>query len=584
MVWKCGRGLSVAAVCLVILNGALPLAGLYALKLVIDAISVGPSSADRSAMFGQVAYLVALLGCVYILEDLLRKITTYVNTKQGEIFTDQMHDVLHKKSIQMDLAYYENSSYYDTLFRAQQDAPYRPIRIANNLLQLCQSSVSLIAIIVLLVSIHWSVPALLVCAGLPGVLVSFRFAERYFSWQRQKTSSERQAGYFGWMLSRDAHAKEIRLFDLGSLFAERFRILREEIRRERLQLLAKRSMAELGAELVPLLATFGLYIFLAYKALQGLLTLGDLIMFFQAAQRARSYCGEFLKSLTGLYENSLFLSNVQEFLRLTPKVLDPIRPKRVSGPLKDGIVFKDVSFQYSNSEHMVLNSFNLVIKAGEHIALVGENGAGKTTLIKLLCRFYDPTMGSITLDGIDLREMCIKDIRKEISVVFQDYVRYQQTARDNIWFGNIDLNPDDILIAEAARQSGADEVIRKLGNGGYSTMLGKWFENGAELSAGEWQKIALARAFLRRSQIVVLDEPTSFMDAKSEYEVFERFNRLVSRKTAILVSHRLSTVKMVDRIYVLENGKIAESGTHDELIRLSGRYAYLFDRQAQNYR
>ena len=584
MVWKCGRGLAFAAVCLVILNSVVPLAGLYVLKLVVDAISTGLSSPDRSAVFAEVAFLIAMLGCLYILEELLRKIAAYVNTKQGEIVTNRMHDMLHSKSIELDLEYYEDSNYYDTLYRAQEEAPYRPTRIVYNLLQLCQSGVSLIAIIGLLVSIHWSVPAFLVCAALPGLLVSFRFATKFFSWQRQKTSSERQAGYFNWMLSRDTHAKEIRLFDLGGLFAERFRILREEIRRERLQLMAKRFMAELCAELAPLVATFGLYVFLADRALQGLMTLGDLIMFFQAAQRARSYCSDCFKSLAGLYENNLFLSNVQEFLSLTPKIIDPVRPKPIPNPLKNGIVLENVSFQYPNSEHKVLNNVNLTIKAGEHIALVGENGAGKTTLIKLLCRLYDPTIGSITFDGVDLKDMRLKDLRKQISVVFQDYARYHQTARDNIWFGNIDLPPDDILIAEAARQSGADEVIGKLGNGGYGTMLGKWFENGAELSIGEWQKIALARAFLRRSQIIVLDEPTSFLDPKSEYEVFERFNRLVSQKTAILVSHRLSTVKMVDRIYVLEHGAIAESGTHDELISLSGKYAYLFDRQAQNYR
>jgi len=584
LVWKCGRGLACASICLVIVNGALPLAGLYTLKLVVDVVAKGISSSNGSAVFGEVAFLIALLGGIYILEDMLRKITSYVNTKQAEIVTDRMHDMLHKKSIEIDLAYYEDSNYYDTLYRAQEEAPYRPIRIVNNLLQLCQSGVSLIAIIGLLVSIHWSVPVFLVCAALPGLFVSFCYSAKYFSWQRQKTSSERQAGYFNWMLSRDAHAKEIRLFDLGGIFAERFRILREEIRRERLQLLAKRSMAELSAELAPLVATFGLYIFLAHKALQGFMTLGDLIMFFQAAQRARTFCNDCFRNVAGLYENNLFLSNVQEFLSLTPKISDPVRPIPVPAPLQHGIVFENVSFQYPNSERTVLDRVNLTIKAGEHIALVGENGAGKTTLIKLLCRLYDPTAGSIKFDGVDLKDIGLKDLRKEISVVFQDYARYHQTARDNIWFGNVELPPEESLIVEAARLAGADEVIRKLGNGGYGTMLGKWFENGAELSIGEWQKIALARAFLRRSQIIVLDEPTSFMDPKSEYEVFERFNRLVSHKTAIIVSHRLSTVKMVDRIYVLEHGKIAESGTHDELIRLSGKYAYLFDRQAQNYR
>lgn len=483
----------------------------------------------------------------------------------------------------MDLEYYENSEYYDTLHRAQQQASFRPTQIVNNLLHLVQSAVSLVAISVLLISFHWSVPVGLVGAILPGLLVRFHFAKKVFAWQRGRTATERQASYFNWMLSRDDHAKEIRIFNLGGIFTERYRALRSLILKERLRLTFKRSLAELTTQCGPIVALFGLYALLAHRALHGLMTVGDLVMFFQAAHRGYSYLNQFLASIAGLYENNLFLSNLQDFLRLTPKIIEPAHPLSIPTPIQRGIILNNISFHYPNSDKIILDGINLTIQAGEHIALVGQNGAGKTTLIKLLCRLYDPTAGAITIDDIDLRNTAVADLRKHIGVVFQDYARYHQTARDNIWFGNIELSPDDLRIERAAKLAGADEVIGRLKNG-YDTMLGKWFENGEELSIGEWQKIALARAFLRESQIIVLDEPTSFMDAKAEYEVFERFHRLMKGKTAILISHRLSTVKMVDKIYVLDGGKIVESGTHDELVDHGGKYADLFETQAQYYR
>ena len=583
IVWRSGKWLTVATITLVLANGALPLLGLYLVKLVIDTVTSGLIATDKASAFADVGFLITLLGSVFLLESILAAITALVNTAQAQIVTDKMHDILHAKSVDVDLEYYETSEYYDTLHRAQQQASFRPTQIVSNLLQLVQSAVSLIAITVLLISFHWSVPAVLAGAIIPGLLVRFRFAKKLFAWHRRRTATERQASYFDWILSRDDHAKEIRIFNLGGIFSERYRSLRSLILKERLLLTFKRSLAELVTQCGPIVALFALFALLAHRALDGLLTVGALVMFFQAAHRGYSYLNQFLGSVAGLYENNLFLSNIQEFLRLKPKIIEPARPLPIPTPIREGISLKDVSFHYPTSDKLILDGINLTIQAGEHIALVGHNGAGKTTLIKLLCRLYDPTAGSITIDKIDLRHTAVADLRKQIGVVFQDYSRYHQSARDNIWFGNIELSRDDKLIERAAKLAGADEVIGRLKNG-YDTVLGKWFENGAELSIGEWQKIALARAFLRDSQIIVLDEPTSFMDAKAEFEVFERFHRLMKGKTAILISHRLSTVKMVDKIYVLDGGKIVESGTHDELVDHGGKYADLFETQAQYYR
>ena len=306
-------------------------------------------------------------------------------------------------------------------------------------------------------------------------------------------------------------------------------------------------------------------------------------MYYQALQRGQNNLKNLLTSVSGLYEDNLFLANLDEFLDLKPKLADPGDPVAIPRPMQSGIIFNHVSFQYSTTTRQALKDINLMIRPGEVVALVGENGCGKTTLIKLLCRLYAPTSGSISIDGIELSQFKIAELRQEISVIFQDYAKYNFTAQENIWLGNIDLAPERKSIIAAARLSGADDVIAKLPQG-YDTILGKLFDRGEELSIGQWQKVALARAFLRNSQVIVLDEPTSAMDPKAEYEVFEKFRQLIKNQAAILISHRLSTVKMADRIYVMANGSIVESGTHEELMQLGATYAHLFETQAQQYR
>jgi len=290
-----------------------------------------------------------------------------------------------------------------------------------------------------------------------------------------------------------------------------------------------------------------------------------------------------LSGVAGLYEDHLFLHSVFEFLELDRKVLEPRVPRAIPQPLRTGIAFDHVSFNYPSGDRRVLQDVSLTIRPGETVALVGANGSGKTTLIKLLCRLYDPTQGAITIDGIDIREFATAALRREIGVVFQDYAQYQMAAKENIWLGNVEAPLDQNRIVKAARRSGADKVIEELKHG-YDTVLGKWLDDGDELSIGEWQKVALARAFMRDARIVVLDEPTSALDAKAEWEVFENLRRLAEGRTTILISHRLSTVKMADQIYVLDDGRVVESGTHDQLVREGGHYEHLYETQARQYR
>ena len=583
LVWQSAPGWTVASLALLVVQGALPLVSLYLMKLTVDAVTTALEAPDKGAAFGQVALLIGVTGGVALVSALARSVAGLVSEAQGQVVTDQMSDILHAKSIEVDLEYYESAQYYDKLHRAQREAPFRPIRIVNGLVQVAQNGISLLAMAGLLFSFHWGIAAVLFVAAIPGLFVRLRYAGQKYRWQRQRTPAERQSWYFHWMLTGDRHAKEIRLFDLGSLFRRRFRDLRQQLRRERLEITTRRSIAELVAQTSATLAVFGSYAFIAYRTVQGAITLGDLVMYYQAFQRGQGFLQRVLSGLAGLYEDNLFLSNLYEFLDLKPKVVEPRHPQPVPQPMQTGIAFDHVSFQYPTGTREVLEDISLHIRPGEVVALVGENGSGKTTLIKLLCRLYDPASGTITLDGVDLRQLETTALRRKISVIFQDYAQYHLTARENIWFGNVAMPPDEEQIAEAARHAGADDVITGLPQG-YETILGKWFEDGEELSVGEWQKVALARAFLRDAQIIVLDEPTSSLDAKAEYEVFRKFRQLAACRTAILISHRFSTVRMADRIFVLEGGRIIESGAHDELVRLGGTYARLFETQAQHYR
>jgi len=583
VVWESGPGWTVANVVLVFVQGVLPLLLLYLMKLVVDSVTAGLAAQDKGGVFEHVGRLIVIAGGVTVFNAVCSSVAGLVKEQQTQIVTDHMNDVLHAKSIEVDLEYYESSEYYDKLHRAQHEGPYRPSSIVNGLVQTAQSGISLVAMAALLFSFHWGVTAILFAAVIPGVVVQLKYAGAMYRWQRGQTPTERQADYFNWMLTGDACAKEVRLFGLGPFLIERYRQLRKQLRRERLQIATRRSVADMVAQAWAAIAVLGSYAFIVYRTVLGVITLGDMVMYFGAFQRGLGNLRQMLGGLASLYEDGLFISYFYEFLNLKQRVIEPPHPRPFPRPIQEGITFDNVGFQYPVDGKKVLENISMAIRRGEIVALVGENGSGKTTLIKLLCRLYDPTEGSIKIDGLDLREFETPALRREIGIVFQDYVHYNVTARENVWFGNLELPPHHEKIAAAARKSGAHDIIARLTRG-YDTILGKWFLDGEELSIGEWQKIALARAFLRSAQILVLDEPTSSLDAKAEYDVFRSFRQLSEGRTVILISHRFSTVRMADRIFVLHNGVIMEGGTHHELVRSGGKYASLFEMQAQHYK
>jgi len=582
-VWQAGAGWTIAGLVLVVIQGVLPLLTLYLMKLIVDAVTFSLSAPDRMAAFTHVAVFIGLAAGAALLNALCHLAANLAREYQTLALTDHMHDIIHAKSVAVDLAYYESPLYFDTLHRAQHEGPFRPARIINSLVQLGRSGISLAAMAGLLASFNWAVAGVLFAAALPGLLVRVRYSETLFHWQREQTQAQRKANYLNWILTGDAYAKEIRLLNLGDLFRHRFGNLRKALRTERLAIARKRSVADLGAEAIATLAVFASFGWITYRTVEGAITLGDMVMYFGAFQRGLVYLKEMLGGIAELYENNLFLSNLYEFLDLEPGVREPLDPVSLPRPMREGISFAHVSFRYPANTTKVLDDVSLSIAPGEVVALVGENGSGKTTLIKLLCRLYDPDEGAITLDRTDLRRFKTSDLRREFAVVFQDYARYHLTARENIWIGDTALPPGHEPIEKAACDAGVDNLIARLPKG-YDTVLGKWFEEGEELSIGEWQKIALARAFLRNAQIMVLDEPTSALDARTECEVFKRFRQLLDGRSAILISHRFSTVRMADRIYVFHEGRIVENGTHEELMKLGGTYAHLYERQARYYR
>ncbi|HXU20716.1 MAG TPA: ABC transporter ATP-binding protein [Verrucomicrobiae bacterium] len=579
MVWTCAPGVVLASVVTRLFVSVVPVALLAVTRFIIDAlVNLG----HHTALPGTFWWLVVLEFVLATSTTSLGRVIDFCDTVLADKFTKNISTLTMEHASRLDLIRYEDPLFYDKMERARVQGTDRVvlIQMTGRLVQEFITTISFASAIVFFSP--WLFVFLIVCV-VPAFLGETHFAFLGYSLNFEQTPAKRQMEYLRILGGSRESAKELKLFGLGPFLVQRYKGLSDKLHLQNVGL-AKRKL--LFGTLLTCLGTlgyYGAYGYVIYLATTGSLTIGKLTMLAGAIAGASTNIQSLFTTFSGIADQSLFLTDLVEFFAVKPKILSKPGALLAPRPICQGIEFRNVSFSYPGNRRRVLSNINMRLDPGERIALVGANGQGKTTVVKLLTRLYDPTEGQILLDGIDLREYDLDDLWREIGVIFQDFMHYEMTASENIAVGRIEEANNPFRIRAAAMKSFAENVIHKLPKG-YDQLLGCRFEGGVELSGGEWQKIALARAHLRDAQLLILDEPTAALDAHSEHEVFKRFADLTSGKMSLLISHRMSTVRMADRILVMENGGIAEQGPHEQLVKHGGLYAEMFELQAASYR
>jgi ATP-binding cassette subfamily B protein len=580
LVWHTSPKLTVANIILRLTRSAIPVAVLYVGKLIIDQV-IHLSRHDPNASQKYLWELIAFEFFLAIFSDILNRGIILMDSLLGDLFSNSTSIQIMKHAATLDLDQFEDSNFYDKLERARQQTIGRTMLLSQVLSQLQDLITMGFLAAGLLVFNPWLI-VLLFLAVLPAFFGEAYFNDKNYALSRKQTPERRELDYIRYVGASDETAKEVKIFNLSGFFIDRFRNLSDKFYTDNKKLAVRRSFWGTLFAIVGSLGYYGAYLFIIQRAVAGALSIGDLTFLAGSFRQLRSLLEGVLSRFTSVSQGAIYLKDFFDFFDIRSKNTIVSDPRPFPRPILQGFTFENVGFSYANSDRWATRHLNFTLHAGEKLALVGENGAGKTTLVKLLARLYEPTEGRILLDGYDLREYDLAELRTQTGVIFQDYLRYQMTVAQNIAVGNIDKKEDRELIVNSARQSLADVMVQGLG-AKYDQALGKRFNNGVELSGGEWQKIALARAYMKNAQLLILDEPTSALDARAEYEVFQRFAELTRGKSAVLISHRFSTVRMADRILVLDKGEIIEIGNHEELLRKNGRYAELFHLQAMGY-
>jgi ATP-binding cassette subfamily B protein len=583
LVWEANPGLTLALAVLNLAQGGLPAARVWVSKLLIDAVVAAVTTGSGTAALPQVLFLVALQFAISAAGNILSTIGNICQQLLQEQVANRIQLLVMRQANALDLVFFERPQFYDLLQQVQREATFRPVQMVQTAFGLIRQVLTFVSLLALLVNLEWFIAVAALLSPIPAFISSARYGWQGYQMMRWQSPLRRMMSYLTNLLTSDTYNKEVKLFTVGNFFIERFSNLFQRYYAENRSLVIRRYLAGAGWSMLTVLTSGLTFLYVAYRTLGGTISVGGLTLYVQAADGVSQAFSALLSGLQSMYEHQLYLKTLFELLDFQPQVRAPESPVPMRHPMEKGIEFRNVTYSYEGKDEPALKDVSFSIARGETVAIVGHNGAGKTTLVKLVARLYDPQEGQVLIDGRDVREYDPDELRGEFGVLFQDYVSYQFSARENIGIGRVERLDDTSAIATAASKSGASTVIEGLPQG-YDTVLGKWFDGGVNLSGGEWQKVALGRAFMREAQILILDEPSAALDARAEYELFSRLRELAHGRTAIFISHRFSTVRQADRILVFEEGRLIESGTHEELLKLGGRYAELFNLQAASYR
>jgi len=580
LVWESAPGWAVANILISVLRSILPLVLIWLIKVLVDGITEAVNT-GASVQDTKIIWYIVLVVIIWFADEVISDFSNVVRKKQSMKLEGYMYGLLHSKAVKLDLINFEHPEYYDLLSRASREAPWRPNNILNNIVSFFRGFLSLVLMAGLLTVLHWSMALILIAVNIPAIWLRLHYADVLYNFNRSQTPEARKAAYFNWLLTGDRPSREIRLFGLGRYFISLFNQAFLKTKEEEINIIRKRTRIELYSNLFKAVAVLLILLFITRKTVTGSLTLGQMAMFLLAFRQGMVYIKDLFSSLAGLYEDALFIGDTFEFLSLKETVCSR-EPVTSAFDLKNRITVENLTFTYPGNETRTIDNISFEVRKGEIIALVGPNGAGKSTLIRLLCRLYDPDNGTIGYDDINIRNIDPEDYRKRFSVVFQDFMLYNMEAGENIRLGNVELHDQKEKIISSAATAGIHDLISNLPEG-YSTIIGNLFDGSRELSWGEWQKIALARALFRDSSVLILDEPSSMLDANAEHEIFCRFREIVRGRTAILISHRFTNVSLADRIIVLDRGKIVESGNHSELMQKKGIYYSMYSSQSSRF-
>jgi ATP-binding cassette subfamily B protein len=580
IVWDSGPGVVIFGLVSRVFSSLMPVGLLWITKLIIDGIN--SATHTHQPVKPGFWWLVGAEFSLAVLNSILLRTIDYSDSLLGDKYTRYVSIRVMSHAASLDLIAYEDPVFYDRLERARVQATDRLVMI-QQIGRLVQQAITTITLSVSIMLFSPWLMLLLIAGVVPAFLGESHFAFLGYAKNFRQTPMRRQLDYLRILGGSKEAAKELKLFGLKNFLRQRFTRISDHIYEENISLSRRKLIAGAFLSMIGTAGYYSAYVFVIWRTLAGALTIGTLTFLAGAIQQASSNIEQIFSTFAGIGDQALFLTDLLAFFEMKPTIQSKPNALPTPRPIVRGVEFRNVSFCYPGNPRRVLDRINFQLHTNERLALIGENGQGKTTIVKLITRLYDPTEGQILLDGVDLREYDLEDLHREIGVIFQDFIRYEMTARENIAIGRIEEIDNLELVKSAAEKSMADQTIRRLA-GGYDQMLGRRFEQGVDLSGGEWQKVALARAYLRDAQLLILDEPTAALDARSEFEVFHRFSELTAGKMALFISHRFSTVRSADRILVLENGKIAEEGTHDQLASMGGRYAEMFEMQASSYR